>query len=347
MCAPQSGSPTACTSSLAGGPERFSVAPMMDWTDRWCRRFHRLLTRHALLYTEMLHANAVVRGDRAHLLGYAEVEHPLALQLGGSEPDTLAEAARIGEDFGYDEINLNVGCPSDRVQSGDFGASLMATPDRVARAVEAMQAAVDIPVTVKHRIGIDEQDSDADLHAFVRTVADAGCRHFIVHARKAWLQGLSPKDNRDVPPLDYARVHRLKAEFPGCVIVLNGGLDDVAAAREHLTTLDGVMFGRHAYHHPWSLAEVDRLYFGEAWRPERADVVRGLLDMAEAMRRDGVPLARLTRHVLGLFHGEPGARQWRRILTEGAHRSDAGPELIERAAASCPAAQGEAVAPAG
>ncbi len=347
VCAPQSGSPTACTSSLAGGPERFSVAPMMDWTDRWCRRFHRLLTRHALLYTEMLHANAVVRGDRAHLLGYAEVEHPLALQLGGSEPDTLAEAARIGEDFGYDEINLNVGCPSDRVQSGDFGASLMATPDRVARAVEAMQAAVDIPVTVKHRIGIDEQDSDADLHAFVRTVADAGCRHFIVHARKAWLQGLSPKDNRDVPPLDYARVHRLKAEFPGCVIVLNGGLDDVAAAREHLTTLDGVMFGRHAYHHPWSLAEVDRLYFGEAWRPERADVVRGLLDMAEAMRRDGVPLARLTRHVLGLFHGEPGARQWRRILTEGAHRSDAGPELIERAAASCPAAQGEAVAPAG
>ncbi|WP_369774034.1 tRNA dihydrouridine(20/20a) synthase DusA [Thioalkalivibrio sp. ALR17-21] len=347
VCAPQSGSPTACVPSLAGRPERFSVAPMMDWTDRWCRRFHRLLTRHALLYTEMLHANAVVRGDRVHLLGYAEVEHPLALQLGGSEPDTLAEAARIGEDFGYDEINLNVGCPSDRVQSGDFGASLMATPDRVARAVEAMQAAVDIPVTVKHRIGIDEQDSDADLHAFVRTVSDAGCRHFIVHARKAWLQGLSPKDNRDVPPLDYARVHRLKAEFPGCVIVLNGGLDDVVSAREHLATLDGVMFGRHAYHRPWSLAEVDRLYFGEAWRPERAEVVGGLLDMAEAMRRDGVPLARLTRHVLGLFHGEPGARQWRRILTEGAHRPDAGPELIERAAAACPAAQGEAVAPAG
>lgn len=347
VCAPQSGSPTACVPSLAGRPERFSVAPMMDWTDRWCRRFHRLLTRHALLYTEMLHANAVVRGDRAHLLGYAEVEHPLALQLGGSEPGTLAEAARIGEDFGYDEINLNVGCPSDRVQSGDFGASLMATPDRVARAVEAMQAAVDIPVTVKHRIGIDEQDSDADLHAFVRTVSDAGCRHFIVHARKAWLQGLSPKDNRDVPPLDYARVHRLKAEFPGCVIVLNGGLDDVEAAREHLTTLDGVMFGRHAYHHPWSLAEVDRLYFGEARRPERAEVVRKLQDMAEGMRREGVPLARLTRHVLGLFHGEPGARQWRRILTEGAHRPDVGPELIERAAAACPAAQVDAVAPAG
>ena len=314
---------------------RFSVAPMMDWTDTWCRRFHRLLTRRALLYTEMVHANAVIHGDRDRLLGYAPVEHPLALQLGGSEPATLADAARIAAERGYDEINLNVGCPSDRVQSGAFGACLMAQPGLVADCVAAMQQAVDVPVTVKHRIGIDDQDSEGDLHAFVERVAAAGCRHFVVHARKAWLQGLSPKDNRDVPPLDYQRVYRLKAEFPDLTIVLNGGLDDVPGARSHLEHVDGVMFGRKAYHEPWSLAAVDRLYFGAAQDPTREAVLDGILALAEQMRRDGVPLARLTRHILGLFHGEPGARRWRRILTEGAHQPDAGPELIEQAAQAC------------
>ncbi len=314
---------------------RFSVAPMLDWTDTWCRRFHRLLTRRALLYTEMVHANAVIHGDRDRLLGFDPVEHPVALQLGGSDPATLAAAARIGAERGYDEINLNVGCPSDRVQSGAFGACLMAQPEIVAACVEAMQQAVDVPVTVKHRIGIDTQDSEADLHRFVARVAAGGCRDFIVHARKAWLQGLSPRDNRDVPPLDYARVYRLKTEFPGRTFVLNGGLDNVPAARTHLDQVDGVMFGRLAYHQPWSLSVVDRLYFDAAEDPRREEVLAGVLDLAEAMRRDGIPLARLTRHVLGLFHGEPGARQWRRILTDGAHRADAGPELIERAAQAC------------
>ncbi|MGM0671729.1 MAG: tRNA dihydrouridine(20/20a) synthase DusA [Pseudomonadota bacterium] len=314
---------------------RFSVAPMMDWTDTWCRRFHRLLTRRALLYTEMVHANAVIHGDRNRLLGYSPVEHPVALQLGGSEPATLADAARVAAECGYDEINLNVGCPSDRVQSGAFGACLMAQPGLVADCVAAMQQAVDLPVTVKHRIGIDDQDSEADLHAFVERVAAAGCRHFVVHARKAWLQGLSPRDNRDVPPLDYQRVYRLKTEFPDLTIVLNGGLDDVPGARIHLEHVDGVMFGRKAYHEPWSLAAVDRLYFGAAQAPTREAVLDGILTLAEQMRRDGIPLARLTRHILGLFHGEPGARRWRRILTEGAHQADAGPELIEQAAQAC------------
>ncbi|WP_019024312.1 MULTISPECIES: tRNA dihydrouridine(20/20a) synthase DusA [unclassified Thioalkalivibrio] len=314
---------------------RFSVAPMMDWTDSWCRRFHRLLTRRALLYTEMVHANAVIHGDRDRLLGHVAAEHPLALQLGGSDPDTLAQAARIAAERGFDEINLNVGCPSDRVQSGTFGACLMAQPEQVARMVRAMQDAVDVPVTVKHRIGIDEQDSEADLRNFVETVARAGCRHFIVHARKAWLQGLSPKDNRDVPPLDYERVFRLKAEFPELTIVLNGGLDDVRTAHGYLERVNGVMFGRLAYHQPWVLSEVDRLYFDGPGAVTREAVLQGLVDMAREMRAKGVPLARLTRHVLGLFHGEPGARQWRRILTEGAHRADAGPELIERAAEPC------------
>ncbi len=314
---------------------RFSVAPMMDWTDTWCRRFHRLLTRRALLYTEMVHANAVIHGDRDRLLGFAAEEHPIALQLGGSDPATLAQAARIAAARGFDEVNLNVGCPSDRVQSGAFGACLMADPGLVADCVAAMRDAVEVPVTVKHRIGIDDQDSEADLHAFVEQVAAAGCRVFVVHARKAWLQGLSPKDNRDVPPLDYARVYRLKAEFPQLTIVLNGGLDDVSGARAHLEQVDGVMFGRKAYHEPWSLSVVDRLYFGADQDPTREGVLEGLLELAEGMRRDGVPLARLTRHILGLFHGEPGARQWRRVLTEGAHQPGAGPELIERAARAC------------
>ncbi|AGA33212.1 tRNA dihydrouridine synthase A [Thioalkalivibrio nitratireducens DSM 14787] len=308
---------------------------MMDWTDRWCRRFHRLLTRRALLYTEMLHANAVVHGDREHLLGFDPAERPLAVQLGGSDPAVLAEAARICADLGYDEINLNVGCPSDRVQSGAFGACLMATPKTVAACVGAMARAVPVPVTVKHRIGIDDQDSEADLHRFVREVEDAGCHSFVVHARKAWLQGLSPAENREVPPLDYPRVYRLKQEFPMLEIVVNGGIDGPEQGLPHLAHVDGVMVGRAAYHRPFELACVDRLYYGDSRDPTIVEVVDGLVALAEEMRGRGFPLARLTRHVLGLFHGAPGARQWRRILTEEARDRDAGPELIARAAMPC------------
>jgi tRNA-dihydrouridine synthase A len=315
-----------------GTPRRFCIAPMMDWTDRWCRRFHRLLTRRAWLYTEMLHANAVVHGDRAHLLGYDPEEHPVAVQLGGSEPRVLAEAARICADLGYDEINLNVGCPSDRVQSGAFGACLMATPEVVADCVEAMAAAVKVPVTVKHRIGIDQQDSEDDLRRFVARVAQAGCSTFVVHARKAWLSGLSPAENREVPPLDYPRVYRLKREFPELEIIVNGGIGSPEQGLAHLPLVDGVMLGRAAYHRPLELARVDRLYYGGVRDPSRAEVVEGLAVLAEELRGRGVPLVRLTRHVLGLFHGAPGARQWRRMLTEQARQPDAGPELILRAA---------------
>jgi len=315
---------------------RFSVAPMMDWTDRWCRRFHRLLTRRALLYTEMVHANAVLYGDRRHLLGFDSQEHPVALQLGGSDPRVLAEAARIGADFGYDEINLNVGCPSERVQSGAFGACLMATPDTVAECVEAMAKVVSVPVTVKHRIGIDEQDSEADLHRFVARVADAGCKTFIVHARKAWLKGLSPAANREVPPLDYPRVYRLKQEFGHLNIVINGGIDGPEAGLPHLQEVDGVMLGRAAYHRPFELGRVDRLYYGvERDDPGYAEIIDDLVALAEEVCSRDVPLYRLTRHALGLFHGAPGARHWRRVLTEGAYRKEAGPELIEWAVRPC------------
>jgi len=317
------------------GDRRFCVAPMMDWTDRWCRRFYRLLTREAWLYTEMLHANAVLHGDRRFLLGHDRQEHPVAVQLGGSDPRVLAEAARICADFGYDEINLNVGCPSDRVQSGAFGACLMATPDIVAACVEAMAQAVTVPVTVKHRIGIDDQDSEADLRAFVARVTDAGCQTFIVHARKAWLQGLSPAANREVPPLDYGRVHRLKEEFPELEIILNGGIQSPREGLAHLERVDGVMLGRAAYHRPFELAEVDRLYYGSEYAPTRTEVLEGLMVLAEEMQSRGEPLVRLTRHILGLFHGEPGARRWRRVLTEHGRGEGSGPELIENAARYC------------
>lgn len=320
---------------MEGVAHRFCVAPMMDWTDRWCRRFHRLLTRQALLYTEMLHANAVLYGDRKQLLGFDAPEHPVALQLGGSDPRVLAEAARIAASFGYDEINLNVGCPSERVQSGAFGACLMATPDTVAECVEAMAEAVAVPVTVKHRIGIDEQDSEKDLQRFIARVADAGCQTFIVHARKAWLQGLSPAANRDVPPLDYPRVYRLKEEFPRLRIVINGGIDGPEAGLAHLDRVDGVMLGRAAYYRPFELGRVDRLYFGAKEDRSYGEVVDGLVALAEEMCSRDVPLSRLTRHILGLFHGAPGARHWRRVLTEGVHREGAGPELLEWAVRPC------------
>ncbi|MBN8728234.1 MAG: tRNA dihydrouridine(20/20a) synthase DusA [Xanthomonadales bacterium] len=310
-----------------------SVAPMMDWTDRHCRYFHRLLGPRALLYTEMVTAAAVVHGDRERLLGFDVAEHPLALQLGGSEPAELAAAARVGAELGYDEINLNVGCPSDRVQSGRFGACLMREPALVADCFAAMQAAVDVPVTVKCRIGVDEQDEYAALAEFVDAVRAAGCRTFIVHARKAWLKGLSPKENREVPPLNHARVHRLKQEHPGLVIVINGGISTVAEVEDHLRHVDGVMLGRTAYHEPFRLAEIEHALHGTPL-PDRDEVLRRLRPYVEAHLARGDRLQHISRHVLGLYQGLSGARAFRRVLSEEAHRPDAGWEVVERAMAA-------------
>ena len=302
---------------------------MMDWTDRHCRYFHRLLSRRALLYTEMVTADAVLHGDRVRLLGFSPEEHPLALQLGGSDPAKLAEAAAIGEAEGYGEINLNVGCPSDRVQEGRFGACLMGEPSLVARAVDAMRARVAVPVTVKCRIGIDDQDSEADLERFVTTVAAAGCATFIVHARKAWLEGLSPKENREVPPLDYGRVYRLKAAHPELEIVLNGGITSLGEALGHLDHVDGVALGRAAYQNPYLLAEVDRRLFGAAQPPpSRREVLEALIPYAEHHLAAGGRLNNVTRHILGLHHGRPRARAFRRHLSEHAPRSGAGIEVL-------------------
>ncbi len=310
----------------------FAVAPMMDWTDRHCRVFHRTLTRHALLYTEMVTALAVKHGNRDKLLGFDPREQPLALQLGGSDPVTLAEAARIGEDWGYCEINLNVGCPSDRVQGGNFGACLMATPQLVADCVEAMQKAVKIPVTVKCRIGIDDQDSEKDFQNFIDVVAGAGCHTFIVHARKAWLKGLSPKENREIPPLDYDRVHRLKASRPDLNIVLNGGLSRLMENISHLEDLDGLMYGRDAYHDPWMLAAVDPL-FADTPSPvtTRRDAVEAMFDYIAGNLAASWPLHRITRHMLGLFHGQPGGRLWRQVLSVEGCKPDAGLEVLRLA----------------
>jgi len=307
-----------------------SVAPMMDRTDRHFRVFLRGLTRRTLLYTEMITTGAVLRGDREHLLGHDEVERPLALQLGGDDPGELARAVAIAEAWGYDEVNLNVGCPSDRVQKGRFGACLMAEPERVAAAVAAMREAAALPVTVKHRIGIDEADGYDDLFRFVTTVAAAGCDRFSVHARKAWLSGLSPKENRTVPPLRHAEVHRLKRELPHLAVEINGGILDLAAAREHLAAgVDAVMIGRAAYDDPYLLAAADRDLFGEAAEPpSRRQALERLLPYVEAQLARGVPLKRLARHVLGLFAGRPGARAWKRHLAEHAHRPGAGPEVL-------------------
>ncbi len=314
---------------------RFSVAPMMDYTDRHDRYFLRLISKRVLLYTEMLTSGAVLQEDRDHLLGYDSAEHPVALQLGGSNPTELAEAAVIGAAYGYDEINLNVGCPSDRVQSGRFGAALMAEPELVARCVAAMAARVPVPITVKTRIGVDERDSYEHLRHFVATVADAGCQVFIIHARKAWLKGLSPKENREVPPLRYDMAQRLKDEFPHLVIVLNGGITLLDQARQHLEAFDGVMVGREAYHNPYLLASVDREIYGEATAvPTRHAIVEAFLPYVEQQLIAGVRLSSITRHILGLFQGVSGARAWRRYLSENVHRTGAGPEVI-RAAARC------------
>lgn len=292
---------------------------MMDWTDRHCRFFHRQITRHALLYTEMEVEQAIRLGKRERLIGFSPDEQPVALQIGGSHPAHLAEAAKIGEDFGYREINLNVGCPSDRVQEGRFGACLMAEPMLVADCVAAMQAKVAVPVTVKCRIGVDDQDSEADLDRFVAAVASAGCRTFVVHARKAWLQGLSPKENREIPPLDYGRVYRLKAARPELTIVINGGINSLDEAEEHLCHVDGVMVGRAAYHTPYMLADVDRRIFGDTTMPpSRNDILDRLMPYVERHISQGGRLNNVTRHILSLYHGLPGARAFRRHLSEGA-----------------------------
>ncbi len=305
----------------------FSVAPMMEWTDRHCRFFHRQVSRHARLYTEMLTTGTLLHGDAARHLDFHAAEHPVALQLGGSEPDELARAARLGEDWGYDEINLNCGCPSERVQRGAFGACLMAEPALVADCIRAMQDAVSIPVTVKHRLGVDRRDDYEFVRDFAGALHDAGCRVFIVHARSAWLKGLSPKENREVPPLDWARVRQLKRDFPDATFVLNGGITTLERAREELAAVDGVMLGRAAYHDPYMLAGVDRALFADALpAPTRTAVVLRMSEYLKAQARFGVAPRHIVRHMLGLFLGLRGARQWRRTLSDAdalqRHRAD-------------------------
>ena len=309
---------------------------MMDWTDRHCRYFHRLLSPNALLYTEMVTARAVIHGDRARLLGFDPAEQPVALQLGGSDAAELAAAARIGAELGYVEINLNVGCPSDRVQSGRFGACLMREPALVGACVEAMRDAVAhtrAAVTVKCRIGVDDQDEYAGLAEFVDKVHACGCNVFVVHARKAWLQGLSPKENREVPPLNYERVYRLKREHPQLAIIINGGVTSVTETREHLRHVDGVMLGRTAYHEPYRLAEIDADLFGTPL-PDRDEVLARLQPYIEAHLARGDRLQHISRHILGLYQGLPGARAYRRVLSERAHCADAGYDVIEQALAA-------------
>jgi tRNA-dihydrouridine synthase A len=307
---------------------------MMDWTDRHCRVFHRLLSRRARLYTEMLTTGAVIHGDRKRLLGFDASEHPVALQLGGSDPGELALAAKIGEDFGYDEINLNVGCPSDRVQNGRFGACLMAEPELVAEGVKAMKQAVRIPVTVKCRIGIDDQDPEEALDTLARQVVAAGTDALIVHARKAWLKGLSPKENRDIPPLDYDRVYRLKASLPDVPVIINGGIAGIEETKRHLAYVDGVMLGRAAYQDPWRLLAVDPELFGEAAPYDTMkDVFAAMRPYIERQLASGVRLHSITRHFVGAFHAVPGARAFRRYLAERGVKADAGVDVLMEAIA--------------
>lgn len=314
---------------------RFSVAPMMDWTDRHCRSFHRILTRKTLLYTEMATSAAVMHGDVERLIGFSPDEHPVALQLGGSDPHELAQASRIGAELGYCEINLNVGCPSDRVQSGKFGACLMREPDLVADCLDAMRQAVDIPVTLKCRIGVDDQAPDKALPDLLARVQARGIQTAIIHARKAWLQGLSPKENRTVPPLDYNLVCQMKSAFPDMETILNGGLETLSEGLAHSKKLDGFMLGRAAYHTPWQLADADRLIFGDTnpcSSPE--DAVLAYLPYMESQLQRGVRLHSMTRHMLGLFHGRPGARRWRRTLSENATANGADLDVVHDALAA-------------
>jgi tRNA-dihydrouridine synthase A len=311
---------------------KLSIAPMLDWTDRHCRYFLRLLSRHTLLYSEMVTTGAIMHGDVERHLRFDVAEHPVALQLGGSVPCELASCSKIAEAYDYDEVNLNVGCPSDRVQSGMFGACLMATPQLVADCTKAMLDVVSIPVTVKHRIGIDEMDSYAQLCDFVGTVAEGGCSCFIIHARKAWLQGLSPKENRDKPPLHYETVYRIKQDFPDLEIVINGGIMTLDEAGEHLQTVDGVMMGRAIYHNPWLLADADMAVFGEQ-NPLSSgfDIIEQILPYVERELADGTRLHHITRHMIGLFNGMSGARRWRRYLSENACRKDADVKVLLQA----------------
>jgi tRNA-dihydrouridine synthase A len=316
------------------------IAPMMDWTDRHCRYFLRLLSPNARLYTEMVTAAALIHGDANKLLEFDTAEHPVALQLGGSDPGMMADSAKMVADAGYDEININVGCPSDRVQSGQFGACLMASPDVVASCFEAISGVCDLPVTVKTRIGIDDHDSYQFLREFIETLRVAGCKTFIVHARIAILQGLSPKDNRSVPPLDYDRVYQLKREFPDLEIILNGGISTTDQALGHLEKLDGVMIGRQAYHDPCFLIELEKtLYAREGWQaPDRREMIELMIPYIERQMAAGAELKHITRHMLGLFAGQPGARAWRRHLSERAHLPDADADVLRQALAKLPRA---------
>lgn len=311
----------------------FCVAPMLDWTDKHCRYFHRLLTQHGVLYTEMVTTGAILHGQTERYLDFNAEEHPLALQLGGSEPSEMARCATMAADFGYDEVNINVGCPSERVQKGAFGACLMAEPQLIADCVANMQAKVVIPVTVKNRIGIDDQDDYEGLHNFISLVAAAGCKTFIIHARKAWLKGLSPRENREIPPLRYELVYQLKQEFPQLEIIINGGITTLNACHDHLKQVDGVMIGREAYHNPWLLAEVDNAIYGSPTRPhDRYAVLENLLVYIEQQAAQGVRVSHIGRHILGLFQGLPGARQWRRYLSEYMHKPEADLNLFKQAA---------------
>ncbi len=311
---------------------RFSIAPMMDWSDHNCRYFWRLLTKQALLYTEMVTTGALIHGDRKRFLHFNREEHPVALQLGGSDPKDLARCARWAQEWGYDEVNINCGCPSDRVQSGMFGACLMGKPNLVADCVKAMMDSCDIPVTVKHRIGIDHMESYEQLLAFIEPVAVAGCSVFIVHARKAWLQGLSPKENREIPPLNYPWVYQLKKDFPHLTIVVNGGIQTIEECQTHLDHVDGVMLGREAYQNPWMLAQVDEALFGmDSPLKSRDDVIAALLPFAEQHLAQGGQLNHITRHILGLYQGIPGARKFRRHLSENAYKKEAGIRILAEA----------------
>ncbi|MDN3640613.1 tRNA dihydrouridine(20/20a) synthase DusA [Simiduia curdlanivorans] len=313
-------------------PRAFTVAPMMEWSDRHCRYFWRLMSKRAFLYTEMVTCGALIHGDRERFLNYNSEEHPLALQVGGSNPQELAACAKMAESWGYDEINLNCGCPSDRVQNGMIGACLMGHPQLVADCIKAMQDATSIPVTVKHRIGIDDMDDYQGLTDFVEPIAATGCLTFIVHARKAWLKGLSPKENREVPPLNYERVHLLKREHPQLEIILNGGLSTIDECIEQLAYVDGVMVGREAYHNPWLLTDVDSAIYGEAPQTQdRLMIMANMLQYIEKQLSEGMRLHHITRHLLGLFYGQPGGKQFRRVISEGAHKANAGVELVDLA----------------
>lgn len=312
-------------------PWRFCTAPMMEWSDTHCRYFWRQLSKHARLYTEMVTTNALIHGDRSRFLAFQQEEHPVALQLGGSAPKALAECAKIAEDAGFDEVNLNCGCPSDRVQENKIGACLMAEPQLVAECLAAMQQVVNIPVTVKHRLGIDGLDSKAHFEGFVETVKQSGCTVFIVHARKAWLNGLSPKENREVPPLNYDWVYELKAKHPDLTIVVNGGVDTLADCETHLAHLDGVMMGREAYHNPYVLAEVDRQLFGGDQTPSREQALQAFIEYSWQQWKGGTKLHHMSRHILGIFAGQHGGKRFRRYLSENACKKDASPALLQSA----------------